>query len=142
MPFAVGRPRPRPGPMRTCRRCSTMCALIGRPRWTSSPARSCARPGVRESPCRCTRPSTGWSRPGRQRTHERRGPPPTGRQFLPPGAFGLADGDMRVCVVGCGAVGLLFAAALAQLADVEVWAYDLDQAHVDAINEHGLVITG
>src|SRR5262245_495960 len=49
---------------------------------------------------------------------------------------------MRVCVVGCGAVGSLFAAALAQLDDVEVWAYDLDQAHVDAINEHGRVITG
>jgi 2-dehydropantoate 2-reductase len=49
---------------------------------------------------------------------------------------------MRVCVVGCGAVGSLFAAALAQVEDVEVWAYDLDQAHVDAINEHGLRITG
>jgi 2-dehydropantoate 2-reductase len=49
---------------------------------------------------------------------------------------------MRVCVVGCGAVGSLFAASLAQVEGVEVWAYDLDQAHVDAINEHGLVITG
>ncbi len=49
---------------------------------------------------------------------------------------------MRVCVVGCGAVGSLFAAAVAQLDDVEVWAYDLDQAHVDAINAHGLRITG
>ena len=45
---------------------------------------------------------------------------------------------MRVCVVGCGAVGSLFAAALAQVDEVEVWAYDLDAAHVDAINEHGL----
>jgi 2-dehydropantoate 2-reductase len=45
-------------------------------------------------------------------------------------------------VVGCGAVGSLFAAALAQLDDVEVWAYDLDQAHVDAINARGLRITG
>jgi 2-dehydropantoate 2-reductase len=36
----------------------------------------------------------------------------------------------------------LFAAALAQLDDVEVWAYDLDSAHVAAINEHGLRITG
>jgi 2-dehydropantoate 2-reductase len=45
-------------------------------------------------------------------------------------------------VVGCGAVGSLFAAALAQLEDVEVWAYDLDEAHVRAINEHGLRITG
>jgi 2-dehydropantoate 2-reductase len=47
-----------------------------------------------------------------------------------------------VCVVGCGAVGSLFAAALAQLDDVEVWAYDLDARHVAAINEHGLRITG
>jgi 2-dehydropantoate 2-reductase len=56
----------------------------------------------------------------------------------------MARGDaaVRVCVVGCGAVGSLFAAALAQLDDVEVWAYDLDAAHVRAINAHGLVITG
>ena len=45
-------------------------------------------------------------------------------------------------MIGCGAVGSLFAAALAQLDDVEVWAYDLDAAHVAAINEHGLRITG
>jgi 2-dehydropantoate 2-reductase len=45
-------------------------------------------------------------------------------------------------VVGCGAVGSLFAANLAQLDDVEVWAYDLSTAHVAAINEHGLRLTG
>ena len=45
---------------------------------------------------------------------------------------------MKVCVVGCGAVGSLFAANLATLDDVEVWAYDLARAHVDAINSHGL----
>ena len=49
---------------------------------------------------------------------------------------------MRVCVVGCGAVGSLFAANLATLDDVEVWAYDLAQAHVDAINAVGLRLTG
>ena len=49
---------------------------------------------------------------------------------------------MRICVVGCGAVGSLFTANLAQLEDVEVWAYDLDQAHVDAINAHGLRLSG
>ena len=49
---------------------------------------------------------------------------------------------MRVCVVGCGAVGSLFAANLAQLDDVEVWAYDLARDHVDAINEHGLRLSG
>ena len=49
---------------------------------------------------------------------------------------------MRVCVVGCGAVGSLFAANLAQLDGVEVWAYDVSQAHVDAINANGLRLTG
>ncbi len=49
---------------------------------------------------------------------------------------------MKVCVVGCGAVGSLFAAALAQVEGVEVWAYDLAQAHVDAINERGLRLVG
>ena len=49
---------------------------------------------------------------------------------------------MRVCVVGCGAVGSLFAANLATLDDVEVWAYDVSQAHVDAINANGLRLTG
>jgi 2-dehydropantoate 2-reductase len=49
---------------------------------------------------------------------------------------------MRVCVVGCGAVGSLFAANLAQLDDVEVWAYDLYEEHVRAINERGLRLVG
>jgi 2-dehydropantoate 2-reductase len=49
---------------------------------------------------------------------------------------------MRVCVVGCGAVGSLFAANLAQLEDVEVWGYDVSQDHVDAINANGLRLTG
>lgn len=49
---------------------------------------------------------------------------------------------MRVCVVGCGAVGSLFAANLAQLDDVEVWAFDVSQPHVDAINANGLRLTG
>ena len=49
---------------------------------------------------------------------------------------------MRICVVGCGAVGSLFAANLAQLDDVEVWAYDLARNHVDAINANGLRLSG
>jgi 2-dehydropantoate 2-reductase len=49
---------------------------------------------------------------------------------------------VRVCVIGCGAVGSLFAANLATLDDVEVWAYDLDRAHVDAINGDGLRLVG
>ena len=49
---------------------------------------------------------------------------------------------MRVCVVGCGAVGSLFAANLAQLGDVDVWAYDVSAEHVAAINERGLTLSG
>jgi len=49
---------------------------------------------------------------------------------------------MRICIVGCGAVGSLFAANLAQLDDVEVWAYDLAQEHVDAMNANGLRLSG
>ena len=49
---------------------------------------------------------------------------------------------MRVCVVGCGAVGSLFAANLAQLEDLEVWAFDLARDHVDAINRDGLRLSG
>ena len=49
---------------------------------------------------------------------------------------------MRICIVGCGAVGSLFAANLARLEDAEVWAYDLAREHVDAINAHGLRLSG
>jgi 2-dehydropantoate 2-reductase len=49
---------------------------------------------------------------------------------------------VRVCVVGCGAVGSLFAAHLAQDDSVEVWAFDLQRDHVDAINDRGLRISG
>lgn len=49
---------------------------------------------------------------------------------------------MRVCIVGCGAIGSLFAAHLARLRDVEVWAYEVNRAHVDAINAGGLRLSG
>lgn len=49
---------------------------------------------------------------------------------------------MRIGINGSGAVGSLFAAHLAQLDDAEVWVYDVSQAHVDAINERGLRLTG
>jgi len=49
---------------------------------------------------------------------------------------------MRICIVGCGAVGSLFAANLAQLDDVDVWAYDVSREHVAAINANGLRLSG
>lgn len=53
-----------------------------------------------------------------------------------------ATEPMRICVIGCGAVGSLFAAHLGQLDDVETWAFDVSQEHVDAINRDGLRLTG
>jgi len=49
---------------------------------------------------------------------------------------------VRICIVGCGAVGSLFAANLATLDDVEVWAFDLNEAHVEAIESDGLRLSG
>jgi 2-dehydropantoate 2-reductase len=49
---------------------------------------------------------------------------------------------MKVCVVGCGAVGSLFAAHLANAGEVEVWAYDLWKEHTDAIQKNGLHLSG
>ena len=49
---------------------------------------------------------------------------------------------MRICVIGCGAVGSLFAAHLAQAGEAEVWAYDVWKEHTDAIRKHGLRLSG
>jgi len=57
-------------------------------------------------------------------------------------AMSEEDAAVRICIVGCGAIGSLFAANLAQLKDVEVWAYDLAREHVDAINTNGLRLSG
>ena len=44
--------------------------------------------------------------------------------------------------MGCGAVGSLFAANLSLLDEVEVWAFDLNELHVAAINRDGLTLSG
>jgi 2-dehydropantoate 2-reductase len=49
---------------------------------------------------------------------------------------------MKVCVIGCGAVGSLFAAHLAKAGEAEVWAYDLWSEHTQAIRENGLRLSG
>src|SRR5258706_11091414 len=49
---------------------------------------------------------------------------------------------MKIAVVGCGAVGSLFAAHLAKAGEVEVWAYDVWKEHIDAIRGSGLRISG
>lgn len=49
---------------------------------------------------------------------------------------------MKICVVGCGAVGSIFAAHLARRGEVEVYAYDVAKEHVEAIQKYGLRISG
>lgn len=49
---------------------------------------------------------------------------------------------MRICIVGCGAVGSLFAAHLAKAGEAEIWAYDVSKDHTDAIRRNGLKLSG
>lgn len=46
----------------------------------------------------------------------------------------------RILIVGCGAIGGIFAASLAAVADVV--AYDANREHVRAIRDHGLRLSG
>jgi 2-dehydropantoate 2-reductase len=49
---------------------------------------------------------------------------------------------MKICVIGCGAVGSIFAAHLAKAGEAEVWAYDVWTEHVEAMEKNGLRISG
>jgi len=46
----------------------------------------------------------------------------------------------RVCIVGCGAIGSLYAAHLTRVA--EVWAFVRRQEHAEALNREGIRVTG
>lgn len=49
---------------------------------------------------------------------------------------------IRIAVLGCGAIGSLYAAHLARNPDVEVWVVDPWVEHVAAIDAHGLRVVG
>jgi 2-dehydropantoate 2-reductase len=49
---------------------------------------------------------------------------------------------VKICIVGCGAIGSIFGAHLARLEDVEVHAYDVSKEQTRAITERGLRISG
>jgi len=49
---------------------------------------------------------------------------------------------VRIAVIGCGAIGSLYAAHLARVPGVEVWAVDPWAEHADAIAARGLRVTG
>src|SRR6266852_4226089 len=46
----------------------------------------------------------------------------------------------RVCIIGCGSIGSLYAAHLARV--TETWAYVRRPEHARALNEHGISVTG
>lgn len=46
----------------------------------------------------------------------------------------------RVCIIGCGSIGSLYAAHLAKVA--EVWAFVRRPEHAQALNEYGLRVSG
>jgi 2-dehydropantoate 2-reductase len=46
----------------------------------------------------------------------------------------------RICIIGCGAIGSLYAAHLARVA--EVWALVRREGHARALNDFGLQVTG
>jgi 2-dehydropantoate 2-reductase len=46
----------------------------------------------------------------------------------------------RVCIIGCGSIGSLYAAHLARVC--EVWAFVRRADHARALNEHGLRVSG
>src|SRR6266571_715151 len=56
-----------------------------------------------------------------------------------PGVFRMAERG-RILIVGAGAIGGLYAAYLAKVADVAV--LDTNRAHVEAIRKNGLKLTG
>ncbi len=49
---------------------------------------------------------------------------------------------MKICIIGCGAVGSLFAAHLAKTGEAEVWVYDVWREHTSAIRANGLKLSG
>ena len=49
---------------------------------------------------------------------------------------------IRVAVLGCGAIGSLYAAHLSRAPDAEVWAVDPWAEHMTAIDRNGLTVTG
>jgi len=55
---------------------------------------------------------------------------------------GDGGGPVRVAVIGCGAIGSLYAAHLARVPEVEVWVVDPWAEHMEAIAGQGLRVTG
>src|SRR3984957_6888673 len=51
-------------------------------------------------------------------------------------------GPVRIAVIGCGAIGSLYAAHLGRVPGVQVWVVDPWAEHTEAMNARGLRVTG
>ena len=49
---------------------------------------------------------------------------------------------VKICIVGCGALGSVLAAHLARLEGVEVYVYEVSESQLRAIQQHGVRISG
>jgi 2-dehydropantoate 2-reductase len=49
---------------------------------------------------------------------------------------------VKICIVGCGALGSVIAAHLARLPEVEVYVYEVSPSQLCAIQQHGGRISG
>lgn len=63
-------------------------------------------------------------------------------QWMPNERADRIQMPLKICIVGCGALGSVIGAHLARLDDLEVYAYDVSREHVLAIRKHGLRISG
>jgi 2-dehydropantoate 2-reductase len=52
------------------------------------------------------------------------------------------SGPVRIAVIGCGAIGSLYAAHLGRVPGVQVWVVDPWAEHTEAMNARGLRVTG
>jgi len=50
--------------------------------------------------------------------------------------------SVKICIVGCGALGSVIAAHLARLPEVEVYVYEVSPSQLRAIQQHGVRISG
>jgi 2-dehydropantoate 2-reductase len=55
---------------------------------------------------------------------------------------GRGASPVRIAVIGCGAIGSLYAAHLARVPGTDVWVVDPWAEHVDAMESRGLQVTG
>lgn len=63
------------------------------------------------------------------------------RRCVDAGIAAARPGGMKICVLGCGAMGSVYAGLLAS-GGHEVWAVDVWKEHIDAIRERGLRVEG